>query len=164
MNIWLSSRPSIKMYPCKERVEFFLFQLVGSSINKQLYICTLSSYALRLLQRNTHCLENNMKCRLNVNYLEGDFFPIPVLQEKLPENMEILFPWKPWRLQWETEEEDPAGETILSCQPRSVEQSIVQTLDSALPEFQHGEAAEFLLGNQTSAVERTKLTYAAAAS
>lgn len=61
-------------------------------------------------------------------------------------------------------EEDPAGETILSCQPRSVEQSIVQTLDSALPEFQHGEAAEFLLGNQTSAVERTKLTYAAAAS
>lgn len=52
----------------------FLFQLVGSSINKRVCIRSLSSHAFRLLQRHIHCLENSVKCRFNVNCLEGFFF------------------------------------------------------------------------------------------
>lgn len=154
----------IKMYPCKEKVGFFLFQLVGSSINKWVCICSLSSHTLGLLQRHIHCLENSMKCRLNLNCFGGFvFFPIPVLQEKLPENTEILLPSKPWRVQWETQEEDPAGKTtillLLSAYCRTVHSTGLSF--ACIPAWR---GSRFLLSYQTSAVKRTKLTNAVAAS
>lgn len=104
-----------------------------------------------------------MKCRLNVNCLEAFFFLFQSCWRSYLRTQKYCF------LQNLEEKaslavRDRGGSSSWGNCTILVLLSMVQTLDSALPDFQHGEVAMFLLGNQTSAIERTKLIYAVAAS